>query len=144
MKDPNLIVRTSFKYALEGQLTTYDDTPVPIADDLYNGDSNVYVIISSQTAVDNSTFSSFVHECTILLDIVHKQQYSVTRHEIDRVAQQIFNIVKPTPSTYGVSNALVTFVSVKVDSDNYLDFTLDGESLIRRLIRFSLIVHEKQ
>lgn len=142
MIDPLIAVRNAFAAALTG--ITYNTVPVPVYEDINPNDEKIYIIISTQTATEISTFSSFDFDCSILIDIVHKQAFSVTKYVVDTIAQTIHNRIKPTPSTNGLGVGSVEYLNVRVDNDSHLSLVTDTETIQRRLIRFSLKVNEKQ
>lgn len=145
MLDINKLVRYAFGQSLNGSLT-YNGSNVPVVDDVLTVDSNemIYVILSSQTAVETSNFNKFAHDCTITLDIVHKTYYGVTKDGVDSVAQQIFTILQPDTTSNGLTaQAGVQFNDVQKDSDSYLTMTLTNAGPItRRIINYRLLVHQ--
>jgi hypothetical protein len=80
----------------------------------------------------------------MLIDIVHKQGFSATKYVVDSIAQKVINRIKPTPSSHGLGTGAIHFSVVKIESDNHLSLVTDTDVIIRRLIRFSLKVNEKQ
>ena len=144
MIDVQAKIREAYYTALNGQLT-YDASPVPVVDDKLEDDQNdtLYVVMSTQTAVDDSPFGKFDHETTMLLDIVYCPQDTVSKDVVDNVAQQIFNIILPTPETHGLTATGVQITNVTVENDSYLSFVLsNSRSVMRRLIRFKQLIHE--
>lgn len=143
MVDIQYLIRKSFYESLNGNLS-YSSADVPVFDEVSDGSSDLYVILSTQDASEKSTFSHFSHDAFILLDIVHKTTYSSTKDAIDTVAGQILDILKPTPSSVGlVQQTGIQIMSLKIQSDRHLSFTLsDAETINRRLIRAQLIIHE--
>ncbi len=144
MVDVNKAVRYGFGEALIG--LTFEGSPVPVVDDavLFNQNTTMYVLLSSQTAVEDSNFAKFDHVCTMQLDIVHKAVHGVTKDGVDDVAQQIFDIIQPTPTTNGLSvQPGLQFLNVEKLTDNYFSFTLnDLGTVIRRIITYQVLVHE--
>jgi hypothetical protein len=145
MVDVNKAVRYAIGAALDGNLT-YDGSPVPVVDDAVNLQQNttMYVVLSSQTAVETSSFAKFDHECTLQLDITHKSVYAASKDGVDDLAQQIFTILQPTPTTNGlVSQSGVHFTDLEKATDNYLSFVLnDIGPVVRRIITYRVLVHE--
>jgi hypothetical protein len=144
MIDVHKKVRKAYYEALNGQLT-YDGSPVSVWDEKAEATTNnIYVLLSTQTATDTSTFSSFDTQTTILIDIVSKSQDRVSKDVLDEVAQQILTIILPTVTTNGLpAQSGVQILNVRKESDNYLPVQLSATgSIIRRLIRFSQRVHE--
>lgn len=131
--------------ALDGQIT-FKGSPVPVVDEkLATGLNNtMYVVISSQTSIDESSFSHLEHETTILIDICHKTQDVANKKGVNEVAQQIFDIVRPTVTTTGiVAQSGVQITNVLLESDQSLSFELThNKSLVRRLIRFRQFITE--
>ena len=145
MIDVNKAVRYGFGDALSGNIT-FEGSPVPVVDDavLLQSNTTMYVILSTQTAVETSNFAKFEHECTLILDIVHKTQYSVTKDGVDDVAQQIFDIIQPTVTTNGLTaQSGVQFSNVEKIQDDYLSFTLSNVGpVVRRILRYRVLVHQ--
>ena len=145
MIDVQKKIRDAFFQSLDGQLT-YDGSPVPIVDEKLEDSENntMYVIMSTQTTVQDVIFSHFDHETTMLLDIVHKTQDFVTKDGIDEVAQQIFDILLPTVTTNGLTaQSGVQITNLQIESDQYFPMQLSATgSVMRRLIRFRQLIHE--
>lgn len=145
MIDVQKKVREAYFNALDGNIT-FDGSPVPVCDEKVEDQENntMYVILSTQTSVDDGSFDSFDHETTMLLDIVHKTQDTVSKDGVDDVAQQIFDIILPTVKTNGLTATGVQFTNVRIESDQYFNFALTtAKSTVRRLIRFRQLIHEQ-
>lgn len=143
MKDTNFLVRKAFYEALEGQLT-YDGDAVEVVDEQASGTTPIYVVLSNQDSSEDRVFSKFKHDAFILLQVVHKTDYSASKIAVDNVANQICEIIKPTPSTNGLAaQEEFSFTSVKLESTRSFPFQLnDAETIVRRLLRFSIKIHE--
>lgn len=145
MVDVNKAVRYAIGQALDGNLT-YEGSPVPVVDESVTLEQNtsMYVVLSTQTAVETSSFSKFDHECTLQIQITHKTQYSVSKDGVDDVAQQIFNIIQPTVTTNGlISQSGVHFTDVSKVTDNYLSMVLNNMGpVVRRILTYKVLVHE--
>lgn len=145
MIDVHKLVRYAFGNAISGQLS-YGGVAVPVADDVLSIEdpTDIYVILSSQTAVEVSTFSSFEHSASIVIDIVHRSSHYVTKDIVDNVAQQIFTIIQPTPTTNGLSaQSGVQFTDVKKINDIYLNLNLSNSGpVVRRIVTYSVNVHQ--
>lgn len=144
MIDPQKKVREAFFSALNGQLF-YDGIDVPVVDDAVTLEDNVdmYVLLSSQTAVEVSNFTKYQNDCTITLDIVHKTTYSVTKNGVDDVAQQILHFISTSVTTNGLgSDNTVQYVNLQKESDNYLTMELSSGAVVRRILVFNVLVHE--
>lgn len=142
MKDTHYLLRKSFIETLTGEIVI-DGEEIEVLDE-QAGSSNIYVVLSSQNATENSTFSHFGSNAFIMVEIVHKQDSSTTKKIVDDIAEQILQLVKPTPSTNGlVAQSGVQFLNVQVYGDRHVPFNLnDAETIVRRLLRFSLQIHE--
>lgn len=145
MVDPNKAVRYAIGGALQGNLT-FDGSPVPVVDESVNlnENTNMYVLLSNQTAVETSNFAKREHECTLVVDIVNKSQYDVTKDSVDDVAQQIFDILQPGATASGlVSQPGVQFTNLEKITDNYLSFSLNPVGpVVRRIMTYRVLVHE--
>lgn len=143
MIDIHKLVRLGFGTTLSGNLT-YGGKAVPVVEDVLSTDEDVYVILSSQTAVESSTFSSFDHFSTFVIDIVHKSNYYATKSVVDNVAQQIFTLIQPTPTFNGLTaQAGVQFTDVRKVSDNYLNLSMSTTGpVVRRILTYSVFVHQ--
>lgn len=145
MIDPVNKLREGFYQSLYEQLT-FEGYTVPVVDDVaaLEDNNDMYVLLSNQTAVDVSNFTKHQHECTLTLDIVHKTNFAVSRYGVDAVAQQIFNILITSTTTNQIQiDGAMQAVNVRKQSDNYLTMELSAGAIVRRLIVFSVLVHEK-
>lgn len=145
MIDPHKKVREAFYTVLNGNLS-YDGENVPVVDDAVTLEDNVdmYVLLSSQTAVEVSNFTKYQHDCTITIDITHKTTYSVTKNGVDEVAQQIFDRISTGVTTNGLPiSDVIQYVNLQKETDNYLEMELSSGAIIRRIVVFNLLVHEK-
>lgn len=145
MIDPVNKLRAGVYQSLNGQLT-FEGITVPVVEDVAALEDNIdmYVLLSNQTAVDVSNFTKHQHECTLTLDIVHKTNFAVSRYGVDAVAQQIFDFIMPGVTTNQIQiDGAMQAVNVRKQSDNYLTMELSAGAIVRRLITFSVLVHEK-
>ena len=127
MIDVQKKIRDAFFDSLDGQLT-YDGSPVPIVDEKLEDSENstMYVIMSTQTTVQDVIFSHYDHD------------------GIDEVAQQIFDILLPSVTTNGLTaQSGVQITNLQIESDQYFPMQLSQTgSVMRRLIRFRQLIHE--
>lgn len=140
MRDVQNLLRRGIYQALSGYIS------VPVYDEVPHDDTeNRYVILSTQTNEQDPTLTHFQHDATILIDIVDRQQQSVTKDYVDDVAGEILALIFPAVGTNGIAaQAGVTFHSARVESDNSLNFSLsNAEIIIRRLIRISVKISEQ-
>lgn len=146
MIDINKPVRRAFYQLWNGQVTI-DGSPVPIADEQLklNTDNNFYVILSSQSSRPDDTKQSSDREATITVDIVTKFNNTVTKDVCDSIADQLFQLLFPFPSSPHKHNlpaqSGLQFTLVRVNSDRHLSLQLSTtQHLIRRILEFSLRV----
>jgi hypothetical protein len=72
---------------------------IPVFDEKLEDDALIYVILDSQTAVNASNFVNHCWNCTIDIQISHKQQNSATFEIVDQVSQEIESrLLNATPS----------------------------------------------
>lgn len=144
MIDIQYRVRSAF-FSVIHNLITYNGSYVPVVDDIstLDDDANLYIILSSQTAVETSNFTHFVHDCTITIDIVHKTMYAVTKDVVDNIAQQILDRVYSGVTDNTLYDSQLQYVNLRKENDNYLTIELSSGAIVRRILVFNLLVHEK-
>lgn len=140
MIDVKQPLRMAYFDLLSGALT-YGGNPVPVSDDAKKlGDaSTLYVILSSQSGADSSTFQTFDSDETIVLDIVFKSGARVNKETVDNIAGQILAILIPYPGVSGLSSPPGTQINcVRLKDDRYLTLQLNSSnSVVRRLLTIS-------
>ena len=146
MRDPKLSLRTAYYQLLNGALT-YNAVTIPVSDDLLNLASSSalqYVILSTQSSQDTSTFSSFDTREDIIIDIVSKAQSRLSKTVVDSIASQIMNLVLPNPGQNGLpSQANFVFQNVQKIADRYIDLQLNSSTtVVRRLLTFTQTVRQ--
>ena len=101
-----------------------------------------YVIISTQTAIEDSNKSDFGHNATVLLDIV--TSYAINNiggtKQADEIAQQILNVINS--KTYFPINPALQNVGLKIGDTHKMNSVTLTERVYRRLIRFEHIVRQ--
>ena len=148
MKDGHKPFRTAIWAALNGNLSADFDgsgNNVPVYDENVTDTApNLYLVLSTQSGTDESNRHSFNTEATQEIQIVHKTGRSVDKRVIDDIANQIFEILWPTPLTDGlVQQAGFQIHTLRKQNDNYLNMQIDStQTLMRRIITFSARVHQ--
>lgn len=143
MIDVKRPLRKAYYELLNGNLTSGGNA-VPVGDDVVEDTADVYVILAAQSGSDNSTFQSFDSIETIDLDIVYKGGAFVNKGVVDNVANQILQLVVPSPQV----NALPAQIGVQVNcveltGDRYLDFGLNNsDSVVRRILTYTQKVRQ--
>lgn len=143
MQDPLYILRKAFYEALNEQLT-YNSVDVPV----YSGGlpidaPSVYVLLHTATDTGTNTLTSFKSDSTIIVDIVSKTGATSSYDIVDNIANQVFLLLKPTINTSGLPPQEGFQIGCLTKrSDNYLPTTISGETITRRLIRFSTKINQ--
>lgn len=135
-------LRTAYFKALDGQLT-YNGQPVPISDEITPaGDiPDLYVIIASQSTVEENTFQSWGELQSINLDIVNKTTARNSKQPCDRIAGQILSILFPDSNDKGKSGLPVQpgiqINSPRLSGSTYLSLSLNSSNTVmRRILTF--------
>lgn len=143
MNDPHIAFRMAVFQAINGQLIDLASAAVTVYDEkVEDGNNNTYVILSTQTGTMRGTFSGFLHDSTLLIQIITKQQEAVSKDVLDNISQQITNILMPDP----VHNGLVQQPGFLInclycESVNYGDVKLSNtKSEIKKLLRFKAVI----
>lgn len=116
MKEAGTAVRTSVFSALNGNVIV-GTSPVGIFDGKYEAitgiDEGLWIIIGEQQSTDKSLKNFFASEENIELIIANKTKNAAGREMVENVADEVMQIVLPTPATTGLSIASpfhITFV----------------------------------
>lgn len=120
MMDSGTQLRRAYYTALNGNLTV-NGGPVPVFDGKVEGSitNDVYVLFTQQDSTSKNSMSHFAVETIIGIDIKQRIPSSVSNEDIEDVANQILQIVKPTPRTLGVSlTAPLSLVIIKVENND--------------------------
>lgn len=103
MKDPHKAFRMAVFDALDGNLTDLSASPVMIFDEKAEDETNnLYVLLKTETRSQIPTFSGFLHDSTIMLEIVYKTLDTTSKDEPDNVSDQISRLLLPSPSSDGL------------------------------------------
>lgn len=145
MIDVKLPVRKAFYDLLSGALTLNANL-VPVVDDAKNlGDpSMTFVLLSSQTGNQASTFQTFDSNETIVLDIVSKAGARTNKEIVDAVAAQIIPLVITSPGSNGlIPDPSIQINCVELSDDRYLTMALNSSNtVVRRLLTFKMRVRQ--
>lgn len=149
MIDTHKALRKAYYDALEGVLTVNSgQTIVHVYDELAQGidqqNEKYYVLMTTQTATEDSTLTKFGHETTMLLDIVARTTATVGKNILDEIAAQILTIIIPAVGQNGLTpQPYLQIALVKKESDQYFPVQTSATGLVlRRLLRFSQFIHE--
>lgn len=103
MKDPHKAFRMAVFSALNGNLTDLAASPVMIFDEKAEDETNnLYVLLKTETRRQVPVMNGFLHDSSIMLEIVYKTMDTTSKDEADNVSNQITEILLPSPSTDGL------------------------------------------
>lgn len=146
MIDVKLNVRKAFYNLLSTAPLSYQGNYVPVVDEIkaLSDNSDPWVIMSTQTGTDASTFQTFDSDETIILDIVHKAGARTNKAVVDNVAGQILNLVIPAPGYNGLlPDASIQINCVRLMDDKYMSYALNtSNSVMRRLLTYKMRVRQ--
>jgi hypothetical protein len=141
MMDVNQAILEAFTTTLDNSVT-YNSTNVPVYCEFNPNGDDIYILLSSITTDDGSNKGCFISNCTILIDIVHKSGTSVTYDAVNDVADQVSDLIQPTPQTHSITYPPFDIVNVRRLSTQSLTLNSAGNNIMRRLLRYSLQVYE--
>lgn len=127
-------VRKAYYDLLSGGLN------IPVYDELAEDESGEnYVILSSQIDTDTSNKSAFESTHTITIDVVTRFNTSARKLPSEQIAEQILNLVLPTPRTTGlVSPNDLQITAVRLEDSQSLPVEqYDTWKVVRKIMRFS-------
>lgn len=103
MKDPHKAFRMAVFQALDGNLTDLSSVAVDVFDGkAEDAVSNSYVLLSQETGNQIGNFSLFLHDSSIILQVVTKTADTISKDELDHISQQITQILLPGPAADGL------------------------------------------
>lgn len=145
MKDTGYPLRKAFYELLDGNLL-YNSIDVPVYDDVLMESADLYVILSSQTKSPSDNFCTFVSNCTITLDIVHKSQFTFTKDAVDSIHNQIGQLLSTGPGRNSLPfQSGFQFSTLQEDSFSYLPTLQSGVDgyITRKLITYRIRIVEQ-
>lgn len=131
-------VRKAYYSLLAGNIT-YNGNNVNIYDELAEDeDGDNYVILSTQIDTDTSNKQSFESTHTITIDIVTRFVTSARKYPSEDIAEQILDLVLPTPSSTGLVSPIgLQITAVKLlDSQSLSVEQFDTFKVVRKILRF--------
>ena len=142
MQDVNYSVRKAYFQARQG-FVIVDSSAIEVYDRMApNNAAYPYIILSTQTDVDDSVKSCQGHECTMLLDVVTGFNGAVKSDMVDSICSQILGIINSINNRLTLTNNL-QLISTRLISDNTIESQNDVWKILRRLLRFAHKVHEQ-
>jgi len=141
MKNPGKALREAYMAALAGlqydgkSIMVYEFLPLETLPDNY-----VYINGMATSQVGNN--HAFIHDATIIIDIVTKQYKKLDYDVVDGIAQAVFDKLLTYPYST-IANSDFGFMNPQVQSDQYL-IEPDGSTwLVRKVITFTQSIIEK-
>lgn len=132
-------IRDAVFQALNGNLS-YNSDEVFVYDSKLEGEDDLYVLITDQTAQYSGNFAEHAWDCSIILQIVSRTADTISRDIIDEVSKQIEDIIIESLPTL---NGLVTQLGWQIINNSlgnvtYTNFTMtDTQSAITKLLTFN-------
>lgn len=146
MIGPHKAFRMAVFQALNGNLTDPDSSsPIMIFDEkAEDNTSNFYVLLTTETGARIPNFNLFLHDSTLLIQIIDKQQDTVSKDFIDDLGTQITQILFPGPASDGLVQQSGFHINCLIDeSINSNDAAITAaRTEIKKLIRLSAKVCE--
>ena len=130
MRDVAKIIRKGIYQAIKDDVTAYDQHAPSDA-------VTPYVVIRVETDTDESNNQKFVREGFILLDIIDEQQ-EVNSEVVEGIADEIAQIIQPTPGTSGVTlDPGFSLTHIRWESTNTVPpIASDYQKVIRKIMRY--------
>lgn len=147
MKDGVKFIKDAYYTLLDGAVT-YNGSPIPVYDEEAEPSGNdYYIIISTVTDTDNPNKHKFINETTVLIDVVTKMDYTITKTKeiVDVITGKVLQLVLPSINSTGLADDTdFQILNVRKESSYHLPMTDTGtKKIIRRVTRFSQLIIEK-
>lgn len=140
MKNSDLQVRIGVIAKLETVL----DADIPIRDTMRTPDDPLpCVLLTTQTNVPDPLKQTFGTQSTILIQVIGKKSLTISRYEIDLIADKILKALIPNASADYFTVTGFQVVQVRLDSLNDDTVTDSDGNAARKLIRLRIILREQ-
>lgn len=141
MQDVNYQLRKSYFQALNG-VVVWNTLSVPVYDKFAPNDAVYpYIILSTQTDVEDSVKNCQGHDATMLVDVVTGFSGEVNSEQMDSICGQIQGIINPINPRLTMDGGFQLIRTRKI-SDNTLESQNGVWKILRRLLRFDHLIHE--
>lgn len=142
MRDYNKPVRTGYFQRLNGAIL-YGASVVPVySKQAPNNASYPYIILSTQTGVDDFTKNNQGQEVTILIQIITGFMGAIKDEIADEIADQIYQLIHPADKNFIDVGPGFQVVSTTLLLDTCDENQNDTFKIYRRLIRFGHRIRE--
>jgi len=140
MRDTKKILRYAIYNALSGNVS-YNSANVPVYDEKKKVSStdNIYILLSTQQETSDNTFSAFMNNSSIDLEVYHKTGSEVSKDIMDDVSNTILEVIFPTPSTVGITQPS-GFEIMNLEMASSITRTLEvseTQSILRTIIKIT-------
>jgi hypothetical protein len=141
MKDSLKALRDCYMALLSDQIT-YNGSVIPVYDQEADPTGNdFYIVLSTATDVPIENNSAFINETTMLIDVVTRVNYTLTKQTevVDIITGKIFQLVIPSVGQSGLTDtADFQITNVRKESSEHLPILDSGtKKIVRRVTRFS-------
>ena len=139
-------LRYAYGAALSGNLTyPVGQSAVQIFDEKLEASNNIYVLILNQNSIYAGNFMDQRWTAKIELEIVSKQQNSVSKDILDDISEQIENIIIPSAFTNGLSvDSGWQVINVSLESISYANIQqTETNSILTKTLIFNQTIIKK-
>ena len=136
-------VRAIYVAQLNGNIT-YNGKNVPVYGQMpFNTPPENYVVIGNIDEQADNTNHSFGNDVEVVVDIFSEQYMVNDLSVVDNIASQILNILIPSPSVAGFSDANFIVYPTGRASSRYLPMESGDNYIARKIITISNLVNQK-
>ena len=139
MKDPGYEIRKAYFNLLNGNLSL-NGVNIPVYDRVPPEEKGHYVVISEQTATDESSKGCYSLDTTILFDVVTRYKKGGGKKDADMISNQITEAVI-VRYYFPVLEGFKIY-AVRLDNSNYLETLEPNNYTVRKLIRVRVYVQQ--
>ena len=143
MLDTSNSVRSIYVATLNGNLS-YSGKNVPVYGQTpFVTTPKNYVVIGSISEISDNTNHSFGNDVEVVIDIFSEQYRVYDNGVVDNIASQILNLLIPSPSVSGFSDANFFVYPTARTSSRYLPIENGDNFVARKIITISNLVNQK-
>ena len=136
-------VRSIYVATLNGHIT-YNGKNVPVYGQTPFGTTpQYYVIIGDINEVANNTNHTFQNQVDVVVDIFAEQYRVYDNSVVDNITSQVLNLLIPTTSVNGFSDANFFVYPTSRTSSRYLPLVNGDNFVARKIITISNLVNQK-
>lgn len=140
MRDEFTALRRGYWLALDGQIAV-EGIDVPVYNGKVEGDitTDLYILLQQMSAKSKNSMSHIANDVYLTVDIKKRLASSVSSEDVEDVADQILQIVKPTARTIGISiaNPFKLIIITVEDNDNERPREVEANNfIVTKSLRF--------